>query len=491
MFRRLFTGRNIFLASAAIGGTSMASFFYKNNKIIFSNSDVKYFSKNDLKLHNNKKDGIWVSYKDDVYDITNFVDNHPGGVDKIMLAAGGSVDKYWNIYRQHLNNEFIENEILKPMKIGKLKDYVEDVSEENPYKNDPERDTTLKFHNYFPCNAETPTDSIMDNWITPNNLWYIRNHHPVPMVNKDKYKLKISGVGINEKQFTLDQIKKFPKKEVVTTIQCGGNRRDGLNKFGKTSGIPWGFGAISTAKWGGVLLKDLLDNCNITKELDKNSINHIQVEALESVKISIPVEKALNPFGDVIVAYEMNDEEISREHGYPLRLIVPGYVGIRNLKWIEKITTSSEEADSPWQSGISYKGMPHYIKDAKDISIKKLISINEQPVQSVIVEDTGNDNEICIKGFAWSGGGRGIIRVDVSADNGETWYMANLKEGSEQKINKAWAWTFWDITIPKTSDTPPKIICKATDASFNTQPEPNKLSWNLRGLNNNTWHITS
>ena len=236
-----------------------------------------------------------------------------------------------------------------------------------------------------------------------------------------------------------------------------------------------------------------------------------------------------------------------------MRAIVPGVVGVRNVKWVANITLSDEEATGPWQRGINYKGFAPGRRDLNGIVVEKVASIQEQPVTSGIVEPAQNSEiqgeevymrvrravalviyikgqgeagaifrnrnnnsraygwrlyqlDVCPfslslshthpkknfgQGFAWSGGGRGIIRVDVSIDGGKTWHEANLKEGSEQKLNRAWAWTFWDaeIEIPlelKGKDV--EICCKATDASYNVQPERTEPIWNLRGLNNNSWH---
>ena len=118
-----------------------------------------------------------------------------------------------------------------------------------------------------------------------------------------------------------------------------------------------------------------------------------------------------------------------------------------------------------------------------------MASVQEMPIQSCIVEANKKEKLLNIRGFAWSGGGRGIIRVDVSIDGGKTWNSATLKEGSEQNLNRAWAWTFWELNVDldKINDKM-KIICKATDSSYNTQPERSDLAWNVRGLNNNSWH---
>lgn len=454
--------------------------------------DKKSFTYDEVSKHN-KNGNVWVTYGKNVYDVSKFIENHPGGKDKIMLAAGKGLEPYWNIYKQHTNDPTIVKNFLEPMKIGSLKDYDENKYKDtvDPYLNDPIRDPELKFHSVSPCIAETPKDLIMDNWITPNELWYVRNYQPVPDINIKDYKINITNKDF-KLSLSIDDIKqKLKNKKVISTIQCGGNRRGDLNVIDKTLGTPLNIGAISTAEWEGVLLRDLLLLSNVTDEdVLSGKVKHIQFEGEDGVKSSIPVEKAMNLYGDVLLAYKMNGEDIPRDHGYPLRLIVPGHVGIRNTKWIKNITISEEESEGTWQRGISYKGVPHYIKDVKHVDLNNIASVQEMPVQSCIV-DVNKENDILkVKGFAWSGGGRGIIRVDVSPDDGNTWKMAKLKDGSDQPLNRAWAWTFWEVEIdPKKYKN--KIYCKATDSSYNVQPEKLEYAWNIRGLNNNSWHSYS
>lgn len=117
------------------------------------------------------------------------------------------------------------------------------------------------------------------------------------------------------------------------------------------------------------------------------------------------------------------------------------------------------------------------------------------PVQSAIFSPPPGyaaepGESLDVKGFAWSGGGRGIVRVDVSADDGATWHTATLTEGADQPRDRAWAWTFWEAELPAPRDLSKgaTLVCKAVDASHNTQPESVASIWNLRGLANNAWH---
>ena len=128
------------------------------------------------------------------------------------------------------------------------------------------------------------------------------------------------------------------------TTQCGGNRRSGMNEVKKTMGISWGAGAISTARWGGVWLRDVLALAGQQQDVDLTSTGHVQFECLDKpFGVSIPMAKAVSYAGEVMLAYELNGEPLPREHGAPLRVVVPGYLGVRSAKWVETITAAKDE----------------------------------------------------------------------------------------------------------------------------------------------------
>lgn len=456
----------------------------------------KNYTKADVAKHKSASTGIWVSYGPNVYDITQFVEQHPGGA-KILLGAGKAIDPYWHHYRQHLKPEV--QDILSQYKIGTLIDYDPEAVKKltNPYLHDPDRDSALSYHSVEPCNAEAfqgDHDHGKPSFITPNEWFFVRNHHPVPDIDVKSYRVEIEGL-----QFSLDDLKKFKTRNVTTTIQCGGNRRNELNKYGKTSGTPWCGGAMSTAKWTGCFLRDVIFSTdkNII-ESERCSGKWVTIKSNDDLEISIPIEKVLDPNGDVLLAWEMNGEQVPRDHGYPIRLIVPGFVGIRNVKWVSSITITDNEVDSNWQTGIAYKMLPHFQKKVDKNELKKLKTTQEPPVQSFITttpesmleQAEENDGRINIFGYAWSGGGRGIQRVEISEDGGETWQLAELQEGKEQNMYKAWAWTLfkYELKLENRKVQDVKLRCRAVDVSYNTQPEDTRLVWNVRGINNNSWH---
>lgn len=457
------------------------------------------YTKADVSKHATPEARIWVTYKDGVYDITEFVEAHPGGAAKIMLAAGKAIDPYWNIFQQHFRTGF-PLKMLEEMRIGTLApgEYVAEALAD-PYAADPERDAQLVYHNKTPCNAETPQELLTASYLTPNNLWFVRHHHPVPVINDNTWELVVSGKGCKELRFTLDDLKsgKFKKVEVDVTMQCSGNRRSHFGKtFKKAEGIPWNQGGVSTARFGGVRLRDLLHECGLT-DSDEAGVRHVQFLASDDMRASIPVEKALAQHGDVILAYEMNGVPLPADHGYPLRAVVPGHVGVRNVKWVQKIVAAEDEAEGPWQRGVAYKGFASNITDLQGIPahvIDRAVAVQEPPVTSLIVEPREGaavKDKVDVKGWAYSGGGRGIVRVEVSVDGGKSWQVADLGEGSKQRLNRAWAWTFFSASVPIPPELQGKttsVVCKATDAAYNTQPEQASSVWNIRGICNSSWH---
>lgn len=381
---------------------------------------------------------------------------------------------------------------------------------EDPYANEPERDSRLIVHSDTPMNAESPESILTENWLTPHNLFYIRHHHPVPNLTPEQitnFRVDIDISAYDRRHrvltMTLDDLKRLPQTTVYATLQCSGNRRSGFNEYRRTSGTTWGQGAISNAQWTGVRLRHIMALAGLDNPIKAQEVwgmNHIRFEALDGMMASIPIEKAMNPYGDVILCYEMNGQPLPRDHGGPLRVIVPGYAAVRNVKWVSKIELAATEAEGPWQRGLNYKTLPPGVTDANDVDIEAMPSMTEASVFSGITKvETKNKKHdikpgdtilVSAKGWAWAGGGRNIVRLDVTPDNGKTWHTATLKEGSNQRFGKAWAWTFWecnDIPCKVSENGEITLASKAVDLAFNSQPESSDHAWNVRGLGNNAW----
>ena len=379
------------------------------------------------------------------------------------------------MYRQHYASD-LPMKLMEHMAVGRLREEDQDAIEEqvsvlmedDPYATEPVRHKALTVHSDTPMNAEAPTYLLTESYLTPQSLFYIRHHHPVPLLSPKEvkeYKLTVDltayGKGVWEVK--LEDLKKMPKTEVVSTLQCSGNRRGDFNTVARTSGTSWGQGAIGTAKWGGVKLADLLKVAGVDDPIHAEEVGgmeHVRFYSLDGMMASIGIEKALNPYGDCLIAYEMNDEPLPRDHGFPLRIIVPGYAAVRSVKWLNRIELSATEAEGPWQRGLNYKTLPPSVTDATGINLDRMPSMLEVSLFSGIThmkvvsphpgEKLKPGDKVVVKcsGWAWCGGGRSVVRVDVTGDGGDTWASAELTDGAQQKPGRSWAWTLWKCEVP-------------------------------------------
>eukprot|EP00245_Coleochaete_scutata_P010478 TRINITY_DN3671_c0_g2_i1.p1 TRINITY_DN3671_c0_g2~~TRINITY_DN3671_c0_g2_i1.p1 ORF type:complete len:580 (+),score=104.36 TRINITY_DN3671_c0_g2_i1:155-1741(+) len=495
------------------------------------------FTREEVARHRTRGERIWVTYKDGVYDVTDFIDMHPGGAERIMLAAGSSIDSFWGMYAQHQTKQV--QDMLEEYRIGRLagaeatsesdsswrpgwlggkkadkaakkeakkkakeaKKKAEEASKD-PYADEPTRLPALRVRTAKPFNAETPTEILADQIITPTDLFYVRHHLPVPKVDPDTYELTVEGEGLRTLKLSLEDLKtKFKKHTITATLQCSGNRRHEMKEIKEVKGLDWDVGAISTAKFSGVRLCDVLAHAGIDYEsAEGEGVHHVEFVGLDKdgmtgtgYAASIPVDKAVDPHADVLLAYEMNGEVLPADHGYPVRVVVPGVTGARSVKWVSHIVAGAEESTSQWQQH-DYKSFSPNV-DWHNVDWTSAPSLQETPVTSAICQPRPGaiiqSEEVTVRGYAFSGGGKDIIRVDVSADSGKNWTTATLHK-IPQKAGRAWAWTLWEAEVPVPKEREPsgtvQICAKATDASYNSQPDNVAPIWNLRGVVNNAWH---
>ncbi|XP_029948572.1 sulfite oxidase, mitochondrial isoform X2 [Salarias fasciatus] len=474
-----------------------------------TSASLPFFSQEEVTKHRSLEHGVWVTYKGGVYDITEFVAMHPGG-EKILLAAGGALEPFWSLYAVHSQEHVLE--ILSEYKIGNLN--VDDVKKQqsvvssDPYSSDPERHPVLHVNSLKPFNAEPPPEILSDSFITPSPFFFKRNHLPVPQVDPASYRLQVEGLPGGALTLSLQDLKtRFPKHTVTATLQCAGNRRSEMNKVKQVKGLNWGIAAISNATWSGARLRDVLQAAGYRADVAQWA-RHVQFEGLDkdvtgtTYGASIPLNKAVSEDGDVLLAYEMNGEDLPADHGFPVRVVVPGTVGARNVKWLGRIMVSAEESGSHWQQN-DYKGFSPGT-DWDTVDFKSAPAIQELPVQSAITAPADgaavdrSAETLTVKGYAWSGGGREVVRVDVSLDGGKTWQAARLRGGEEEQQHgprpapppgRAWAWKLWELEAPLPPDAQRmEIVCKAVDNSYNMQPDSVPPIWNLRGVLSNAWH---
>ncbi|KAG6367825.1 hypothetical protein INS49_002020 [Diaporthe citri] len=490
---------------------------------------VPRYRLSDIHLHDASHPNPWVIHQDKVYDITDWVSAHPGG-DVILRAAGQSIDPYWAIFTIH--NQHHVREILDQYLIGYIHahDLVDGLPPahdiQDPFASDPLRDPRLRTHTAKPCNAEPPNQALTDDFLTPNELFYKRNHMWVPAVEDhqlDQHTLTVELPSGDAKSYTLRDLKtRFTTHRVTAVLQCSGNRRSDMTRHvAKTNGLQWGVGAISNAEWQGVRLADVLADAGLEvagpdaaddDSLPDPSTHHVQLTGLEAYGASIPLATALDPRNDVILAFGMNGKPLPRDHGSPLRAVVPGHVAARSVKWLSKIVIADEESTSQWQRR-DYKS---FGPNERNVDWDSAPAIQETPVTSAITKvlvgqcvrqadkftgpasllDVSDGREpVALEGYAVSGGGRCISRVDVSLDGGRTWDQAELL-ADPGAGHKAWAWKRWrylgHLTPPAGAEGQrpqcAEVVVKATDSSYNTQPETHSSIFNVRGNLANAWH---
>jgi sulfite oxidase len=461
------------------------------------------FRLSEVQAHGIDSDRQWVTRGTKVYDITEWVSAHPGG-EVILRAVGGAIDKYWDIFSIHKKQDVYD--ILESYCIGEIdpRDLVDggvplsDI--DDPFKTDPKRDARLQQHTQRPCNAETPPDELQS-FITPNETFYVRNHMWVPSTEEAKnQKLTIELPDGSEKVYTLQDLQdRFQEVNITATLQCSGNRRKHMTEEAQAAqGLQWGVGAISNAEWTGVRLRDVLADAGFPVDDWPEDARHAQFIGAESYGASIPIDKAVDRRGDVLIAYGMNGKPLPHDHGYPMRMLVPGHVAARSVKWVNKVIISEDESQSQWQKR-DYKCFgPNVLRPDWETAP----AIQDTPVQSAITslrnlsrnqlkDDTitkthGTEDLIAVEGYSYAGGGRAIVRVDVSADDGQTWHQAEMLM-DETKGHKAWSWRRWRFILPK-GQAGSCFVVKAVDEANNCQPESYMPQYNFRGNLTTSWH---
>ncbi|KAI8527955.1 hypothetical protein RHMOL_Rhmol12G0114300 [Rhododendron molle] len=357
-----------------------------------------------------------------------------------------------------------------------------------------------------PFNAEPPRTTLISSYVTPVDFFYKRNHGPVPVVDDiESYRLSIGGLVEKPMELSLANIKKLPKYNVTSTLQCAGNRRTAMSKTKAVKGVGWDVSAIGNAIWGGAKLADVLELVGITKLSRTTSFGgkHVEFVSVDMCKedhggpykASIPLIHATNSEADVLLAYEMNGKPLNRDHGYPLRVIVPGVIGARSVKWLDSINIIPQECQGFFMQR-DYKMFPPWV-NWENIDWSTRRPQMDFPVQSAIcsLEDvnTVQPGKLTVQGYAVSGGGRGIERVDVSFDGGKTWVEASRYQKSgipyvsdDDAESDKWAWVLFEVAGDVSQNT--EIVAKAVDSAANVQPENVAVIWNLRGILNTSWH---
>jgi DMSO/TMAO reductase YedYZ molybdopterin-dependent catalytic subunit len=333
-------------------------------------------------------------------------------------------------------------------------------------------DKKMRVMSEKPLNAETPTEYLRS-WITDNDVFFKRNQGQImeKPIKLSDWTLSLEGLVNNKISLTFGDIRRRPKVELANTLECSGNSRSLLKQ--KASGNPWTIGGVGNAVWGGIWLKELLEEAGL-----QENARHVSFEGLDQplgsagIKFirSIPIEKAMS---STLLAYEMNGQPLPLKHGHPLRAIALGWTGANCVKWLHKITVLEQPFEGFFMDKvyrIFQKGEdPESGQVVKDITVK-----------SIIVEPAKDEQlsagTVAIRGAAYAGES-GIQKVEVSVDNGKTWHGTKLIG-----LQEPHAWQHWEY-LWEANKGDFTIMARATDTNGRQQPE--SASWNVLGYGNN------
>ncbi len=313
--------------------------------------------------------------------------------------------------------------------------------------------------------------------ITPVGLHYLLIHFDIPFVDVSEWTLEVGGSVERPLELDLDELKARPARTIAVTLECAGNGRALLAP--RALSQPWLMEAVGTAEWTGTPLAPLLEEAGLRAKavevvftgLDRG----VQGDVEHAYERSLPVDEALGD--DLLLAYEINGQPLPPQHGFPLRLVVPGWYGMTHVKWLRSIT-AVDEPFRGWQQEVAY-----HVRESDEEQGRPVTKILPRSlmVPPGIPEFLSRSRLLTagrcrLEGRAWSGWGR-IERVEVSVDGGGTWAAARLGDAPSEFAWQGWSFD-WDAEPGEH-----ELSCRATDAAGNTQPL--RPEWNFDGFCNN------
>lgn len=382
----------------------------------------------------------------------------------------------------------------------------------------------LRLTGIHPFNVEAPLSALYDEgYLTSPELFYVRNHGAVPDVDTATildWEFSIDGLVEKPMTLTLRQlIDEYEQITVPITLVCAGNRRKEQNQVRKSKGFSWGAAGVSTALWTGVALSDL-----IKRAVPKYKAKYVCMEGADKLPngyygTSVKLNWAMDPNKGIILAYKMNGELLRPDHGKPLRVVVPGQIGGRSVKWLKKLTITAAPSDN-WYHIYDNRVLPTMISPEQsanepewwtderyaiyDLSTNSATAYPAHEERLSLTSTTGGAYRA--KGYAYGGGGRRVTRVEITLDKGMSWVLANIRyheddyrDNAEEnemlfggKLDMGWretsfTWCFWEVDL-KIEDLAAStdIMVRAMDESMNVQPRD--MYWSVLGMMNNPWY---
>ncbi len=314
-------------------------------------------------------------------------------------------------------------------------------------------------------NAEMRWDAAPGTGDTPADRLFVRNHTVTPLLDASTYRLSVHGDGLErEAVLSLDDLRALPVTRTTCAHECTGNGRSyfATQQGQEPPGTPWHLGGIGQVSWEGVRLAEVLQQLGLRDDavdvmatgLDPSYVDDDGVDN-GPVRRPLPIDKALD---DALLAWGMNGELLPPDHGFPLRLVVPNWVGVASIKWLGSLEVARRPLESPWNTKWYRMTGGDFPEDSAPLTLNPVRSVWELAEPAALPQQAG----MLLHGRSWSGAGA-VDQVEVSVDGGATWTLAELDPAGE-------AWTTWRFRWPGAVPGDHALMARATDVTGRTQP---------------------
>jgi DMSO/TMAO reductase YedYZ molybdopterin-dependent catalytic subunit len=313
-----------------------------------------------------------------------------------------------------------------------------------------------------PENSETPLEQVRS-WVTPNRLFFVRNHFETPHIDRDDWRLWVEGRVEHPREWTWEELAALPERSVFATVECAGNGRSFLRQ--RAHGVQWGAGAVGHAEWTGVPLRLVLQRSGVRPDavevVCEGHDRGTEADHPEPMHFArgLPLAKALDP--DTLLATRMNGELLEPEHGAPLRLLVPGWYGVASVKWLRRIELISRPFRGYYQT-VKYTVQRQTERGPETVVVGPM-AVKAEIIRPHADEILGVGTNRLF-GVAWAGP-EAVARVEVSTDGGKSWADAELIGPKA-----AYSWTLWEYLWEVGAPGEYTILARATAAGGAVQP---------------------
>lgn len=313
--------------------------------------------------------------------------------------------------------------------------------------------------------------------VTPAGMHYLLIHFDVPEADESSWRLSVGGLVRTPLELSMSDLRLGPSVTMPVTMECAGNGRARLAP--RPISQPWLTEAIGTAEWTGTPLRPILEEAGLegdAVEIVFRGADHgIQSEVEQDYERSLSIEDAMRD--EVLLAYAMNGDPLPPQHGFPLRLVVPGWYGMTSVKWLTAIEAVAEPFRGFQMESYRVRQQPEDVGEPVTRMYPRSLLLPPGFPDFLTRRRFVDVGRHLLQGRAWSGWGP-IERVEVSSDGGASWADAEFGEPASPYAWVSWTFT-WDASEPGAFE----LCCRATDAAGNTQPL--EQPWNLSGFSNN------